>query len=208
MVITKIERQKKKRSRFSIFVDDKYSFSVGEDTYARFVLHSGQVLTLTERDEIENAELEYSVKKTALRYRSYRPRSKSEVREYLKKKGYDDRNIEQALTYLTENNLLNDEEFARMLCRDRLVLKPVGKATMRQLLLKKGIERTTVDVVLQELYTGDKESTLALREAERKYKRIASLPPLTKKKKIYEHLLRRGYESSLSLKIANQMVKS
>ena len=208
MVISKIERQKKNRSRFSIFIDEKYAFSVGEDTYARFVLHTGQELTPAERDEIENVELESSVKKTALRYRSYRPRSTNEVREYLKKKGYDEQNIERALGYLKENNLLNDKEFARMVCRDRLVLKPVGIATMRKLLLKKGIERTTVDEVVQDLYTEDKEFTLALREAERKYKRIASLPPLAKKKKIYEHLLRRGYESSLSLKIANQMVKS
>ncbi|MEW5799188.1 MAG: RecX family transcriptional regulator [Bacteroidota bacterium] len=208
MIITKIERQKKNKSRFSIFVDGKYAFSVGEDVYVRFVLHTGQELSPTERDEIENAELESSVKKTALRYRSYRPRSTKEVYEYLTKKGYDERNIESALAYLKENNLLNDEEFARMVCRDRLTLKPVGKTAMKQILLKKGIDRTTIDEVLQKLYTADKESTLALKEAERKYKRIASLPPLAKKKKIYEHLLRRGYESSLSLKIANQMVKS
>lgn len=208
MIITKIERQKKNKSRFSIFVDEKYAFSVGEDIYARFVLHTGKELSSTERDEIENAELESSVKKTALRYRSYRPRSTKEVYEYLTKKGYDERNIESALAYLKENNLLNDDEFARMVCRDRLTLKPVGKTAMKQILLKKGIDRTTIDEVLQKLYTADKESTLALKEAERKYKRIASLPPLAKKKKIYEHLLRRGYESSLSLKIANQMVKS
>lgn len=207
MVITKIERQKRNRSRFSIFVDEQYAFSVGEETYARFVLHSGQELSLTERHEIENAELESSVKKTALRYRSYRPRSTKEVHEYLTKKGYDPPNIERAVSYLKDNNLLNDEEFARMLCRDRLALKPVGKTAMKQLLLKKGIDRSLVDEVLQEYYTTERESTMALSEAERKFKRISSLPPLAIKKKIYEHLLRRGYESSMSLRIANRMVK-
>ncbi|MBI2430111.1 MAG: RecX family transcriptional regulator, partial [Ignavibacteriales bacterium] len=114
----------------------------------------------------------------------------------------------RALAFLQENKLLNDAEFARMLCRDRLILKPVGKATMKQLLLKKGIEKATIEEILQDLYTPEKESSLALKEAERKYKRISSLPSLAKKKKIYEHLLRRGYESSLSIKIANQLVKS
>lgn len=208
MIITKIERQKKNKSRFSIFVDDAYAFSVGDDVYARFILHKDQELTPSERAEIENAELESSVKKIALRFRSYRPRSTKEVRDYLHKKGFDEMYIERGIAYLQENKLLNDAEFARMLCRDRLMLKPVGKASMKQLMLKKGIEKTTINEILLELYTPEKESHLALQEAERKYKRISSLPPLAKKKKIYEHLLRRGYESSLSMKIANQMVKS
>lgn len=183
MVITKIERQKRNKSRFSIFVDEKYAFSVGEDVFARFVLHTDQELTSAERAEIENAELESSVKKIALRYRSYRPRSTKEIRDYLYKKGFDEKNIERALSYLQENKLLNDAEFARMLCRDRLTLKPVGKATMKQLLLKKGIDKTIIDEIVPEFYTAEKESNLALKEAERKYKKIKALSTLAKKKK-------------------------
>jgi regulatory protein len=208
MVITKIERQKKNRSRFSVFIDDVYAFSVGEDVYARFVLHSGQHLTTPERKKIETAELENTVKKTALRFRSYRPRSSQEIHRFLQKKGYDQPCIDAALRYLQQHNLLNDSEFARMFCRDKLALKPVGKTVMKQLLLKKGIEKQLINEVLSEFYTDEKESDLALKEAERKYKRVASLPPLSQKKKIYEHLLRRGYDSSLSIKVANQLVKT
>ena len=207
MIITKIERQKKNKLRFSIFVDDKYDFSVSEDVYAKYILHSGQSLTESERDEIEQAETESSVKRIALRYRSYRPRSTKEVVEYLQKKGYDNPNIQQAVRFLQENKLLNDEEFAKMLCRDRMTLRPVGKTTMRQLLYKKGIDRSIAEKIIGEMYTADSENALALKEAERKYKRIAGLPSITKKKRIYEHLVRRGYDSSLSLKIANQLVK-
>lgn len=207
MVITKIERQKKNRTRFSVFIDDAYAFSVGEDVYARFVLHAGQNLTSAERKKIETAELENTVKKTALRFRSYRPRSSQEVHRFLQKKGYDQTFIDSALQYLQQNNLLNDAEFARMFCRDKLALKPVGKTVMKQLLYKKGIDKQLINDVLDEFYTEEKESDLALKEAERKYKRIASLPPLSQKKKIYEHLLRRGYDSSLSIKVANQITK-
>ena len=207
MIITKIERQKKNRSRLSIFLDEKYAFSVGEDVYARFVLHQDQVLTDSERKEIEEAEAESSLKRIALRFRSYRPRSTKEVVEYLQRQGFDDPIVRQAVLYLTENKLLNDEEFARMLCRDKLNLKPVGKSSMKQLLFKKGIDRNIVERLLAEYYTGETEQVMALKEAERKYKRVSSLPPLMKKKRIYEHLVRRGYDSSLSLKIASQLVK-
>ncbi|MEW6062292.1 MAG: RecX family transcriptional regulator [Bacteroidota bacterium] len=208
MVITKIERQKKNPSRFSIFVDDAYACSVGEEVYTRFLLHTGQHLTAAERKKIEQAEVESTVKKIALRFRSYRPRSSHEVRTYLHKKGYDARMIESAIQYLVDNNLLNDAEFARMFCRDRLSLKPVGKTAMEHLLFKKGIEKSLIEEVVNEFYTPERETDMAMKEAERKFKRFASLPPLSKKKKIYEHLLRRGYNSSVSSTIANQLVKT
>ena len=206
MVITKIERQKKNKTRYSIFVNDKYAFSVSEDIYVRFVLHQGQDLTETERTQIENAEAESSVRRIALRYRSYRPRSRKEILDYLQKKGYDDSHIRQAITFLDEMKLLNDDEFARMFCRDRLQLKPVGKSSMKYLLYKKGIDKPTVEKILPEFYTLESENLLAMKEAERKYKRVKSLPRVTQKKRIFEHLVRRGYDTSLSLKVTTQLV--
>jgi regulatory protein len=207
MIITKIERQKKNRSRFSIFIEEKYAFSVSEDVYARFILHTGQELTPADRTTIEEAEAESSVKRLALRYRSYRPRSRKEIEEYLQKKGYDEKHIGRAVEYLSENKLLNDAEYARMVCRDKLLFKPVGRQSMKQLLYKKGIDRVTVETVLDECYTGEAEQSLALKEGERKFKRISSLPALAQKKRIFEHLLRRGYDSSLAMKITQQLVK-
>jgi regulatory protein len=207
MIITKIERQKKNRSRVSVFVDEKYAFSVSDEIYARFILHTGQELTPADRTEIEQAEAESSVKRIALRYRSYRPRSAKEIEEYLQKKGYDDRQRQIAIEYLTQNRLLNDAEFARMFCRDKLLLKPIGRQSMKQLLYRKGIDRTIVETVLSESYSRESEQALALAEGERKYKRIASLPALAQKKRIYEHLLRRGYDSTLAMKITSQLVK-
>ncbi|MFZ4622457.1 MAG: RecX family transcriptional regulator [Bacteroidota bacterium] len=208
MIITKIERQKKNRSRFSIFVDEKYAFSVSEDTYVRFILHTGQSISEEERTEIEKVENESSVKRAALKFRSYRPRSKKEISEYLQKKGYDESAVAIGLKFLGDNNLLNDVEFARMLCRDRLMLKPIGRSSMRQLLFKKGIDRTATERILEEFYTAESENALALKEAERKFKRVSSLPALTQKKRIFEHLVRRGYDSSLAMKIVSQLVES
>lgn len=192
----------------SVFVDDLYAFSVSEDTYARFILHTGQTLTEEERTEIERTENESSVKKTALKFRSYRPRSRKEISEYLQKKGFEESDIAIGITFLSDNNLINDEEFARMLCRDRLMLKPIGRSSMRQLLYKKGIDRNLTERILDEQYTSESEKALALKEAERKFKRVSSLPPLTQKKRIFEHLVRRGYDSSLSMNIVSQLVKS
>lgn len=206
MKITKIERQKKNKSRFSIFIDEKYAFSISENVYARFVPFVGQELTATDREKIEAAEAESTVKQAALRFRSYRPRSTKEVSDYLRKKGYDEAHIQLALSYLQENRLLNDEEFARMLCRDMLVLKPLGRHSMKQLLIKKGLHRELIESTLSECYSTASEHDLAMREGKKKYQRVASLPPLSQKKRIYEHLMRRGYDSSISMAVASELV--
>jgi regulatory protein len=206
MIITGIERQKKNRSRFSVFVDGAYAFSVGEEVYGKFLLHQGQELSESDRASIHSAEQESTVKMAALRYRSYRPRSTHEMVEYLRKKGYEERSVLLAIAFLRENKLLNDEEFARMLCRDRMMLRPVGTVSMKHLLIKKGIDRPVIDAVLAEVYDEENEMQMALREAERKHKRIHALPDLVRKKKIYEHLIRKGYRPALSMNVANQMV--
>lgn len=207
MLITKIERQKKNRNRFSIFIDDAYAFSIGEEIYARFLLHEDQNISEEERSSIESAEAESTVKKTALRFRSYRPRSTQEITQYLRRKGYDDKFITIGIRYLNDNKLLNDEEFARMVCRDRIMLKPVGQNVMRQVLYKKGIAKDVVDSVLAEYYSTDAENDLALKEAEKRHQRLKTLPHLVQKKKLYEHLIRRGYSSSISMNIVNQLIR-
>ena len=205
MTITKIERQKNDRGRFSIFVDDAYAFSVSEDIYARFVLYSGQSLTDEERTAIEKAEAEASVKRIALRYRSFRPRSRRDVADYLKKKGFAPPSIDIGLAFLDSQNLLNDAEYARMFVRDRMRLKPVGRSTMKQLLYRKGIDRDLTDHVIAEIFPPEAEPAAALKEAEKKWKRIAKLPELVRKKRLYEHLVRRGYEPGLAITITNRL---
>jgi regulatory protein len=206
MIITKIEQQKKNSTRCSIFVDDQFAFGVTTDVCLRFSLYAGKDITENEIAEIKNVELEQHVKTSALRFRSYRPRSKKEIEEYLTKKGFDEALIDKAIVFLSSSKLLDDEAFAQMLCRDKLHLKPVGKQVMRQHLFKKGIDKETTEKVLDENYTQEQEEHLALAEAEKKLKRLSSLPPLVIKRKLYDHLLRRGYNSSLTRTIINQLL--
>ncbi|MBW7888772.1 MAG: RecX family transcriptional regulator [Bacteroidetes bacterium] len=207
MIITKIERQKKNSLRRSIFVDDKYSFSVSEDIFVRCSLYEGMQISAEEKEQIIASETEQHVKRIALKFRSVRMRSTYEVIEYLKKKGFDEIMIERAVDFLQRNHLLDDKEFAHSFCRDRLTLKPIGIRSMKLELQKRGIENALIDKVIQTYYTREKEQALAEQEAEKKLKRLRSLPPLTQKKRLFDHLVRKGYQNSLCLSIVNSMVK-
>jgi len=207
MMITKIEQQKKNSTRRSIFINGSYSFSASMDVFVQFALYEGKQLTEAEIATIEHAEKKSSVNASALRYRSYKPRSTHEVIMHLTKKGFDGNLIDVAIHTLQINNLLNDTEYARMICRDTLTLKPVGKIALMQRLIKKGISKDTANTIINEFYTADVEKELALKEAEKKYKRIASLPSLIIKRRIFNHLMRRGYNASLSQSIINHIIK-
>jgi regulatory protein len=206
MVITKIEQQKKNSSRCSVFVDERFTFGVTSDVCLKYSLYAGKEITKEDIAEIENAELEQNIKSTALRFRSYRPRSEKEIKDHLRKKGFDDVLISKAIAFLSTSRLVDDEEFSRMLCRDKLHLKPAGKLVMKQALFKKGIHKDIIEKVLNEYFTQEQEEHLALEEAKKRMKRISSLPPLVMKRKLYEHLLRRGYDSSLTRSIVNQLL--
>lgn len=206
MVITSIERQRKNSTRRSIFLDGTYSFGVSEEIFVRCSLYEGKELNESEVEEIQAAENEYSVRSAALKYRSYRPRSRKEMTDYLHKKNFDEKSISGALEYLESINLINDEEFARTLCRDKMHLKPVGKQVMRQIMFKKGIHNTTSQKIIDEFYSADIESELAFKEASKKMKRLSSLPLVTAKRRLFDHLLRRGYDSSLSRSIVNKLL--
>ncbi len=208
MRITKIERQKKNHSRRSVYLDGKYAFGISEDIYLKLGLHEEQELTEAEISRIERTETEQSVKSAALRFRSYRVRSQMEIEDHLRKKGFDGAFIAAAIDYLRSQQLLNDEEFARMFCRDRLALKPVGRQAMKNQLLKRGIAKPLIEKIIQDYFTPDKEEALARKEAEKKLKRIGKLPALVQKQRIYNHLIRKGYDSSLSRSIINQVVHS
>jgi len=208
MRITKIERQKKNLSRRSIYADGKYAFGISEDIFLKHGLHENQELTKSQLEDIEQLEIEQSVKSAALRFRSYRPRSQKEIEDHLHKKGFDRKYIAKAIEYLQNQVLINDEEFARMFCRDRLALKPIGKQAMMKQLLKRGIAKQLITTILQEYYSSDKEKDLALKEAQKKLGKIKSLPHLTQKQRVYNHLLRKGYDSSLSLSITNKLISN
>lgn len=208
MIITTIERQKKNSNRRSIFVDGVYRFGVSEEIFVRYTIFEGKELDEVELQEIRQAENEYGVRSAALKYRSYRPRSKKEIAEYLHKKEFDDQAVAKALAYLESVNLVNDEEFARTLCRDRMHLKPVGKQVMKQLLFKKGIHGGIIQRTIDEFYSSDTERDLALQEAAKKMKRLAALPPMTAKRRLFDHLLRRGYDVSISRTIVNNLIRS
>jgi len=190
-VITKIEPQKGNPRRRSIFIDGEFAFGVDEEVVARLGLVKGAVLTRRKIKQILAQKDENEAKETALRFLSFRRRTEKEIKDRLKRKGFDEKIIRHTIDKLKEYDLINDFEFAQSWVKERLAHRPRGKKLLQQELWKKGIKKEIIDRVIEKLCRDEDRSALQLLE---KIKgRYRNLEPKVAKRRMFGLLLRRGF---------------
>lgn len=96
--------------------------------------------------------------KSAVRFIKYRLRSKKEVYDKLKRKGFSNQVIEEVISYLEKNSLLNDEEFAKLWVNERLFLKKLSVIKVKNELRTKGISEDVIDRVLSDIEVDEVEN--------------------------------------------------
>jgi len=90
------------------------------------------------------------VLEAAARFLEPRARSVTEVRRRLTGAGYQVALVESAITRMLDLGMLDDEAFARAWIESRDRARPRGERAMRQELGLKGVDRSTIDLVLGE----------------------------------------------------------
>lgn len=93
----------------------------------------------------------------ALYFLKFRPRTIFEVREKLRSKKYEDKEIDKVISVLKRNGLLDDEKFAKMWIVDRNKFKPCGNFLLKLELKKLGID----EVIIEEAISDQDEVELA-----------------------------------------------
>ena len=150
MKITDIRPQIKRANRYSVFVDKKYTFSLGESELIRLGIHSGQEVSVTEIETFKGLSKLDKIYGLALQLVVRRPRSEKELRDYLRRKGHDEDATMFILNKLTMNGLVDDEAFATSWVANRRLLKPTSLLKLRLELRQKGISSETIEKVLAE----------------------------------------------------------
>jgi regulatory protein len=189
--ITKIEAQKRRPHRYSVFIDDKFAFGLDDEVVAKFELKKGQDVNEPTLKKILLRESENKAKETALRFLSFRRRTEKEIKDKLKQKGFDENILKRTVEKLKEYDLINDLEFATAWVKERLEYKPRGKKLLRQELWKKGIKKEIIDQALNESCQNEDKSVLDLLEKIKS--RYKNLEPQVARRRMYGFLLRRGF---------------
>jgi len=187
MKITKIQQQIKRANRYSIFIDGKYSFSLSEADLVKLKLTVGQTLDDNQLSEL-NDEAELSKAKNAcLNLLSYRARSTGEMRDYLKRKGYDEEVSESVIEYLTSKAFLNDEDFAKQWIENRVSIKKASVRQIRSELRAKKVSSSIISKLLDDEPINEVDTIRELIEKKKSHTKYQD------EEKLMQFLSRRGF---------------
>ncbi len=189
--ITRIAPQRDP-NRVSIYLDGRFIFGLNATIAEEHGLRVGQSLSVAEVTAIrEREEVNKAVDK-ALAFLTSRPRSIREVRDRLKEKEIPPDTIDAVVTRLEGWGYVGDEGFARYWIENRGANQPRGKRLLRQELWRKGVERETVDQVLDELEVDEAGGALAL--ARKRLNQLRGYDEQTQRRRLAAFLQRRGYD--------------
>src|SRR5688572_29891413 len=111
MKITAIKQQVKRTDRYSVYVDEKYAFSLSEGELLTQGIASGQEINQQRLKELKVSSSNDKAYGNALRYAAMRPRSLWEMRIYLQRKQVEEPVAAAITERLQRNGLLDDLGF-------------------------------------------------------------------------------------------------
>ena len=205
--ITKIEIQKKRKNRVSIFLDDTFFCGVPQELLSKLDLYKGKEVDEDEiRKLIEEKECA-EAKQKVLRLFNRRVYSEQEIRVKLEKKGYEETTIEKVVEELKETSLISDYSFAKAFVSDRLRLNPKGSFQISYELKKKGVNQTIIDRVFSEENVVEGNFDRALEVARRRLEILKNIrDKKTRKRRLYNFLLRRGFSYEVIKKVFDELL--
>jgi regulatory protein len=188
--ITALVVQKRNKERVNVYLDGEFAFGLA--MIEALKLHKGQhlgddeIARLQVLDEIEVAH------ERALNFLSYRPRSAEEVRRRLREKKISETAIETVIERLERAGLLDDRAFTRFWIENREQFKPRGAQALRYELRQKGVP----DAIIEDALSDFDEQDAAYRAARAQVRRYAQADQQTFRKRLGDHLARRGFAYS------------
>ena len=188
MIITKITAQVKIPGRYSIFVDEKYAFSLSDTALLESRLVPGQALSEEELEGWKQASLDDKLLGRALQYAMLRPRSTWELKAYLQRKKASPTLVETILNKLSNLGMLDDAAFARSWVANRRLLRPTSKRKLQQELKAKRVADDIIDQVLAEDETDENDVLKQLVAKKRQQSKYAN-----DDLKLMQYLARQGF---------------
>ena len=192
MRITALQPQTNNPNRVNVFVDGQFLLGVNALIVLQMDLAVDQELSPAQLEELRSEEALQQTIDRAFNYLSFRPRSREEVRRYLRRKETSPELIEAVLARLDSLDLVNDRSFASFWLENREQFSPRGAQALRNELRMKGIERDVVDELIDE----EKDEERALLAGRKKALSLIRLPDMdyaTFRTRLGSFLQRRGF---------------
>jgi regulatory protein len=139
------------QQRVNIFLDGKFAFNLEAEVAIKEGLQVGQELSSSQVEALARSDHFHRCLNAAVHYLSYRPRSESEIREQLQRRGFEGDSIEAVIARLKEQGLVNDIAFAQFWKDNRESFSPRSQWLTKIELRRKGVTTDVIDQIVTEV---------------------------------------------------------
>jgi regulatory protein len=196
-LITAVVPSPRREGRFDIVVDGKAAGTLSLDVIEKLQLHVGTEFTdrLAEALAVEAGRLRTFDR--ALDMLAFRARAARELRLALLRKGEEEGNVTHAIERLLAMGLLDDAAYSRQYAHAKITGPGFSRRRLQAELARRGVARDVADAAIAAVLSEDDVDVEAVLErvAAKKLRSLERLDEATRRRRLYEFLARRGYDS-------------
>ena len=133
--------------KYKVILEDNSSIFLYED-----IILNNNLLLKKQIEDIEKIKQEnnmYEIYYISKKYINKKYVSKKELKVYLKKKKYLEKDINETIKKLEENNILDEKAYCKAYINDKLSFSNDGPNKIKKNLLKNGISEELIDDVME-----------------------------------------------------------
>lgn len=140
-----------------------------------------------------------------LRLLSGRPRTRTELGEAMRRKGFAQEVVDGILERYSEVGMIDDAVFARAWVDSRHRVRGLSKRALAGELRRKGVDPEHVEAAVERV-SDDDEREAALDLARRRYRGLAGQDPQAVLRKLVGMLARKGYGAGVAIPVVKQVL--
>jgi len=201
--ITGIKQGKTRAKRLNVYVDDAFALSLAPEILKEEKIAVGQELGQTALKELADKDKLQQCFNAAVRFLGYRPRSITEIKERLLRRGFENETVEKTLERLKDMGFTDDAEFARVWVQNRELFSPRSRRLAKMELKRKGLEPEIIEKAVDAI--DEKDS--AYRAAQSRIRRFENLDRREFKLRLGQYLGRRGFNYAIIKEITEKAWK-
>ena len=187
--ITRLVKAKTREKRVKVYLDGRYACTLLAEVVLKEGLRMGGELSEEQMTALCGKDRYQRSLNTAARLLGYRPRSEAEIKQHLRRRGFDDESTLKALAYLKDQGLVDDTAFAHYWVENRESFRPRSRRLAGLELRRKGLDKDTIEQVIGEI----DESASAYRAAQTKMRHLSPTDYDDFRQRLGGYLARRGF---------------
>jgi|DeeseametaMP1372_FD_contig_41_1121539_length_2488_multi_21_in_0_out_0_2 regulatory protein len=208
ITIQRIEVQKKNSFRYSLYSESGFISGVSDATLTKHNLRKGTIVNHELYDLILKEEEIWSIREYLIRLLGRRDHASHELKLKGIKKGYESAILDEIITELEDKNYINNYSFAKKYTHDKFRFNNWGPNKIKGELTKKKIDKSTIEQVFEEEFDHKSKTETIKYLVEKKKAALLRTDQEKRRKKIFDYLFRKGYDSSIILKEIDGLLES